>query len=73
MNREFEDAGICYQCNAPCYLECGKCFCLLRYLGEKHACFDPDEGFFEQETSNLPLCDACEKKYLRANENFVVS
>ena len=34
MNREFENAGICYQCNAPCYLECGKCFCLLRYLEE---------------------------------------
>ena len=69
MNREFEIAGTCYRCNAPCYLECGKCNSLLRYLGEKHDCFDPDEGFFEQETSNLPLCDACENVIEISNGN----
>ena len=61
-----ETAAVCVICKTPCILECGKCFVVLQYLGQKHNCPDTDDGYFDELESNLPLCEDCEHLDIRA-------
>ena len=63
--------GVCQACQHPCYLECRKCFAILRYCGEKHNCPDPDEICLKEDSSNQ-LCDTCEENLnmKQANDGY---
>ena len=41
------------------FIECGKCYSVLNYLGENHNCPDDDEGFYEEWV----LCLVCENQH----------
>ena len=54
--------GKCFFCRKHCFIECGKCYAILRYLGEKHHCPNPDEGFYDQDDGDVLRCVYCDKQ-----------
>lgn len=51
----------CCECSKPCLIECGKCYSVLEYLGQKHNCPDNDEGFFDENDGSSSICPECEE------------
>ena len=51
--------ATCTICSNPCFIECGKCFVVISYFGEKHDCPDDDEGFYDMYEGSLLLCQEC--------------
>ena len=47
-------------CSKPCFIECGKCFVVISYFGEKHGCPDDDESFYDVCEGSMLLCQKCE-------------
>ena len=54
-----EKHGHCFSCSKVIYIECGKCYAILMYLGQKHNCPDIDDGFFDDCDESVQLCDTC--------------
>ena len=52
----------CHYCNIPCVIKCGHCCTALMFLGQKHDCPDPDEGFFDDNDFDIQLCGRCDQE-----------
>ena len=55
----------CYYCKISCVVQCGHCFAALMYLGQKHNCPDPDEGFFDDNDFDIQVCSICDSEFAR--------
>ncbi|MEW8548692.1 MAG: hypothetical protein AB2693_34760, partial [Candidatus Thiodiazotropha sp.] len=55
---------LCYYCHLPCVAKCGHCSAALMYLGQKHNCPDPDEGFYDDDDFDIQLCESCAAQFI---------
>ena len=60
--------ACCYYCKISCVVQCGHCFAALMYLGQKHNCPDPDEGFFDDNDFDIQVCSICDRELERFNK-----
>lgn len=51
----------CARCRQDCFIQCGKCCCILNYFGQKHDCPNDDEGFFDDNEGSVIVCDDCKE------------
>jgi hypothetical protein len=72
---EFQQSFVTMKrpCNNIPLIECGKCFSILRFLGQKHDCPDSDDGFFDDdEGSTLECCQECEEALIKQEQAIIL-
>ena len=55
----------CYYCKIACVVQCGHCCAALMYLGQKHNCPDPDNGFFDDNDFDSQIYSICDREMER--------